>query len=91
LNRTRPWEAQGISRRTWFRRKAAEDGTNSCGVFSSYSNAHESVPSSVCSLRDALRAGPKRPRPDGLRHPEQAEGTVDYFGKVGLAMAEART
>ncbi|PPQ16339.1 hypothetical protein CV770_26710 [Bradyrhizobium sp. AC87j1] len=89
LDRTRPWEAEGISRRTWFRRRAAEDGTNSCGVFSSNSNAHESVPSSICSLREALRAGARAPRPDGLRHPEQAERSVDYYGEGKAIPAEA--
>ncbi|SFV16001.1 hypothetical protein SAMN05192541_124113 [Bradyrhizobium arachidis] len=89
LNRTRPWEAEGISRRTWFRRRAREAGTNSCDVFSSNSNAHESVPPSARSLRDALRAGPIGP---GLRprRPEQVDSSAHYFEEGREVQSEAR-
>ena len=31
----RPWEAEGISRRTWYRRRARQDGTSASAVFKS--------------------------------------------------------
>ena len=34
-SRKKPWEAEGISRRTWYRRRAGQDGTSASAVFKS--------------------------------------------------------
>jgi hypothetical protein len=90
INRAEPWKAEGISRRTWFRRRAKAGGTKSCPVSFYVLSGHESVPPSPCSGRDALRAGAKAPRPVGLRHPEQADGSGIYYGEEKSIPAEAR-
>lgn len=85
INRTEPWKAEGISRRTWFRRRKKAGGTKSCPVSFYVLRGHESVSPSPCSGRDALRAGPKGPRPNGLRQPEQVDQPRIYYGEEGLA------
>lgn len=77
LNRAKPWEALGISSRTWYRRRAKEAGvTSPCPPSIPSIGGHALLTTSPCSGRDALRAGPKGPWPDGLRHSEQAEKPI---------------
>ncbi|WFU26311.1 hypothetical protein QA649_08915 [Bradyrhizobium sp. CB1717] len=81
INRAEPWKAEGISRRTWFRRREKARGTESCPVSFYVLRGHESVSPSPRSGRDALRAGPKGPRPGGLRRPEQVDRSGIYYGE----------
>lgn len=89
INRAEPWKAEGISRRTWFRRRAKAGGTNSCPVSFYVLRGHESVSEIPRSGRDALRAGPKGPWPKGLRHSEQADRPGIYFGEERRARPQA--
>ena len=83
ISRAEPWKAEGISRRTWYRRQAKAVGTSPHHVSFLYITRCAPVPKSPRSGRDALRAGPKGPRPDGLRRSEQADGPGIYCGEEG--------
>lgn len=89
ISRAEPWKAAGISRRTWFRRRAKACGTSPCPVSFLYLSGHAPVPKSPCSGRDALRAGPRGPWPKGLRCSEQADGLGIYFGEERRARPQA--
>lgn len=89
INRAEPWKAEGISRRTWFRRRGKARGTDSCPVSFYVLRGHESVSESPRRGRDALRAGPKGPWPKGLRRSEQADGPGIYFGEERRARPQA--
>jgi hypothetical protein len=63
LSRTRPWEAEGISRRTWYRRHAAAVGTTSCPADSCLAG-HEVVPGDAVK-RTPEGGGPRASAPVG--------------------------
>lgn len=90
VSRAKPWEALGISRRTWYRRQAAESGTSPCPVSSFYLIRHALVPKSARCLRGALRAGPTGPGPYGPRWTEQEESPARYFDGRKVTAGEAR-
>lgn len=84
ISRAKPWEALGISGRTWYRRRAKEAGvTSPCPPSIPSIGGHALLTTSPRSGRDALRAGPRGPRPCGLRQPERADEPGIYYGEEG--------
>lgn len=83
ISRAEPWKAEGISRATYYRRRKHGVETSPHHVSILDITRCAVVSSNPRSRRDALRAGPNGPRPDGLRRSEQADGPVIYYGEEG--------
>lgn len=83
ISRAKPWEALGISSRTWYRRRAKEaDVTSPCPPSIPSIGGHALLTTSPVAGVMRLRAGAKAPRPNGLRRPEQAD-RPGYFEQEG--------
>lgn len=72
LSQTKPWQAEGVSRRTWYRRRkaaAATDGTGASPGNLILSQDYQPVPRSCPTVRQPTCATPQvQPKPRRSRH-----------------------
>jgi hypothetical protein len=93
LSRSKPWEAMGISRRTWYRRIADTFGTTSSAAFFIYTGADFSVPKSFfpfsteCSSRKATSIRADDANSSARERPFQVTDRPPDYDPVTAALA----